>query len=60
MEIAINRKGEAKVKTTQISGPAPSATLKNNPNLAHVTDDRWKAYLGQFVDQQRRTGTTPK
>ena len=60
MEIAINRKGEAKVKTTQISGPAPSATLKNNPNLAHVTDDRWKAYLGQFVDQQRRTGTLPQ
>ena len=58
MEIIINRKGEAEVKTAPISGPAPSAALQN-PNLEHVTDDRWKALLRQFVDQQRRTGALP-
>ena len=59
MEIVINRKGEAEVKTTPFSGSAPIAALHNNPHLEHVTDDRWKALLRQFVDQQRRTGTLP-
>lgn len=58
MEIIINRKGEAVVKTTPISGAAPSTTLQN-PNLEHVTDDKWKQLLQQFVDRQRRTGTLP-
>ena len=59
MEIVINRKGEAEVKTTPISGSTPSANFQDNPNLEHVADDRWKALLRQFVDQQRRTGTLP-
>ena len=59
MEIVINRKGEAEVKTTPISGSAPSANFQDNPNLEHVTDDRWKQLFREFVDQQRRTGTLP-
>lgn len=59
MEIVINRKGEAEVKTAPLSGTAPSMTLQNNSNLEHVTDDKWKQLLQHFVDRQRRTGTLP-
>ena len=59
MEIAVTRRGEATVTSAAVPGPAPPAFRDGDPNLAHITDGRWRALLRKFVDHQRRTGALP-